>query len=296
MGKNFHQEKLMFKLLLLFAIIGVVYPLGLPSRDLGRSSYCRNAVSKNGRCGAAFKNTRCGTNAKVFCSRWGWCGTSALHKSTHQRQSDGRRCTVGKVVKKIVKKITKRGKKVIKRLVKKGRKIGKTIANFFTKLMKKSIKAIKDHKKLLKSKRTFIKKIRLNKKGKKSPKSKKALLRLKKTVSRITRVAKKALLKSRKDLRTHVKVLAKKVKRAVTQKRIAFKLTRKTKYAKKCAIKVTKVKKACHPKKNCLQIDQKNQVRQKMRHQGYQSQKSLPPKNEKSRQSDCHHQQMGQSR
>merc|ERR1712194_892922 len=33
-----------------------------------------------------------------------------------------------------------------------------------------------------------------------------------------------------------------------TQKRIAFKLTRKTKYAKKCAIKVTKVKKACHPK------------------------------------------------
>merc|ERR1711904_621145 len=41
-----------------------------------------NRMSKNGRCGKAFGNTICNG---VWCSKWNWCGTSALHKSTMQK-------------------------------------------------------------------------------------------------------------------------------------------------------------------------------------------------------------------
>merc|ERR1711881_44537 len=54
-----------------------------------KSQFCSLKVSKNGRCGKAFGNTRC-TKAGVFCSKWNWCGTSALHKKTHQPKYDGR--------------------------------------------------------------------------------------------------------------------------------------------------------------------------------------------------------------
>merc|ERR1719359_2447770 len=56
-----------------------------------KSAFCSLKVSKNGRCGKAFGNTRC-TKAGVFCSKWNWCGTSALHKKTHQPKYDGRSC------------------------------------------------------------------------------------------------------------------------------------------------------------------------------------------------------------
>merc|ERR1712080_216599 len=55
------------------------------------NKFCSLKVSKNGRCGAAFGNTRC-ANAGVYCSKWNWCGTSALHKKTHQPKYDGRKC------------------------------------------------------------------------------------------------------------------------------------------------------------------------------------------------------------
>merc|ERR1712072_1018908 len=42
-------------------------------------------LSKNGRCGVPFGNTRCPWG---FCSKWNWCGTTPLHKKTHQPPFD----------------------------------------------------------------------------------------------------------------------------------------------------------------------------------------------------------------
>merc|ERR1711898_83275 len=44
-------------------------------------------LSKNGRCGPKFGNTICPSG---YCSKWWWCGTSALHKSTHQVKYDAK--------------------------------------------------------------------------------------------------------------------------------------------------------------------------------------------------------------
>merc|ERR1712178_361294 len=38
-------------------------------------------MSRNGRCGARYGHTWCNNS---YCSRWNWCGTSALHKRTKQ--------------------------------------------------------------------------------------------------------------------------------------------------------------------------------------------------------------------
>merc|ERR1712151_23548 len=90
--------------------------------------------SKNGRCGKAHGNTKCGQNPKVFCSRWGWCGTSALQKKTHQAAFDGKACGAKKpaakkaapkkAAKKVVKKVAKKGAKkpAAKKVAKKGAK------------------------------------------------------------------------------------------------------------------------------------------------------------------------------
>merc|ERR1711912_229088 len=93
------------------------------------SAACKLAVSKNGRCGKAFGNTRC-TKAGVYCSKWNWCGTSALHKRTHQAKYDGRNC--GKKVMKIKVRVVKKAKKVVK--AKKAKKVVKA---------KKAKKAVK---------------------------------------------------------------------------------------------------------------------------------------------------------
>merc|ERR1711912_187760 len=42
-------------------------------------------MSKNGRCGPSHGHTVC---TGGYCSRWGWCGWSSLHKSTHQADYD----------------------------------------------------------------------------------------------------------------------------------------------------------------------------------------------------------------
>merc|ERR1712193_428238 len=55
-------------------------------------------VSKNGRCGAKFGHTIC---AWGYCSRWNWCGTSKLHKSTHQPKYDARKECAAKKAKKV---------------------------------------------------------------------------------------------------------------------------------------------------------------------------------------------------
>merc|ERR1712167_463151 len=86
-------------------------------------------LSKNGRCGPKFGNTICPSG---YCSKWWWCGTSALHKSTHQVQYDAKpACAAKKAVKKVVKKpkvkvtlkkkvaAKKAAKKVVKKAAKK---------------------------------------------------------------------------------------------------------------------------------------------------------------------------------
>merc|ERR1719326_2223376 len=65
---------------------------------------CKLAVSKNGRCGPKFGNTRCAGGPKAFCSKWGWCGTSKLHKKTNQVRFMGRICRVLKAKKPVVRK------------------------------------------------------------------------------------------------------------------------------------------------------------------------------------------------
>merc|ERR1711881_138066 len=44
-------------------------------------------LSKNGRCGPKYGNTICPAG---YCSKWWWCGTSKLHKSTQQPKYNAR--------------------------------------------------------------------------------------------------------------------------------------------------------------------------------------------------------------
>merc|ERR1712139_229841 len=78
------------------------------------SRWCKLRVTKNGRCGRKFKNTRRASRGQ-YCSRWGWCGRSSLHRRTSTKRFNGRRC--GKVVKRTVrrKKAIKKGKKMVAR-------------------------------------------------------------------------------------------------------------------------------------------------------------------------------------
>merc|ERR1711998_345955 len=110
----------------------------------------------NGRCGARFGKTRC-TRAGVYCSRWGWCGTSPLHKRTHQALYDGRNCgkvsiklrVKAKKAKKVVKKVVKKAKKVVKKAKKVVKKVAKKVVKKAKKVVKKAKKVAK---KLLKMK------------------------------------------------------------------------------------------------------------------------------------------------
>merc|ERR1712083_577936 len=54
---------------------------------------CVNKISKNMRCGAKHNNTICPFG---YCSKWGWCGMSSLHKSTHQPAYDHSACKANK--------------------------------------------------------------------------------------------------------------------------------------------------------------------------------------------------------
>merc|ERR1712178_639984 len=86
---------------------------------------CKLKVSKNGRCGKRYGMTRC-AGTKAFCSKWNWCGTSALHKKTHQALFDARKCAVAKKpVKKTVKKVKKAKKAKEAKKAKKAKKANK---------------------------------------------------------------------------------------------------------------------------------------------------------------------------
>merc|ERR1711904_526000 len=89
------------KLLFLILLLGVVYTNSFDRELQGIVPKCN--LSKNGRCGPSYGNTICPSG---YCSKWWWCGTSALHKSTHQAAYDAKpACAAKKVVKKVVKKV-----------------------------------------------------------------------------------------------------------------------------------------------------------------------------------------------
>merc|ERR1740139_2116113 len=89
---------------------------------------CALNVSKNGRCGPTYQNTRCAGGPTTYCSKWSWCGGSALHKSTMQAGGlyNGRVCAAP------IKKIVKPAAKVVaKKVVAKkaaAKKVGLKIA------------------------------------------------------------------------------------------------------------------------------------------------------------------------
>merc|ERR1711976_912656 len=129
-------------------------PAVKPTKKVGA---CALKVSKNGRCGKAFGNTRCGAKG-VFCSKWNWCGTSALHKRTHQAKYDGRNCG-----KRVVKKTLK-----LKLKVKKAKKAKKVVKK--AKKAKKAMKVVKKAKKAKKAKKVVKKAKKAVKKAKKAKK------------------------------------------------------------------------------------------------------------------------------
>merc|ERR1711881_770025 len=90
--KTFRKMKLLFLILLL----GVAYTYSLDRELQALMPKCN--LSKNGRCGPSYGNTICPSG---YCSQWWWCGTSALHKSTHQAKYDAKpACAAKKAVKK----------------------------------------------------------------------------------------------------------------------------------------------------------------------------------------------------
>merc|ERR1712216_1074142 len=56
-------------------------------KKVAKKAAAKCNLSKNGRCGPKFGNTICPSG---YCSKWWWCGTSALHKSTHQVKYDAK--------------------------------------------------------------------------------------------------------------------------------------------------------------------------------------------------------------
>jgi endonuclease V-like protein UPF0215 family len=169
----------MLKLILLFAFIGVVFPSQVSYRDLQAIGACALKVSSNGKCGPANLRTRCGKPG-VFCSKFGWCGVSALHKSTHQPMFDGRLCKAAvkvavKGIKGAAKKAIKTAKKPVAKKAKKAKKVkkGKKV------LKAKKAKKGKKGKKVLKAKKAKKgkkgKKVLKAKKGVKAKKSKRAI-------------------------------------------------------------------------------------------------------------------------
>merc|ERR1712021_9952 len=193
----------MFKnLLLLIVLVGVIASLEVPTRELQAvkgaalmKKYCALKVSKNGRCGSRFGRTRCPGKSEnqVSCSRWNWCGVSKLHRSTDQKVYHTHKCA--KVVKKVTKKIVKKGKKgkvvkkrvtkkVVKKLVLKKKSAKKSAKKVTAKKSAKKVTAKKSAKKVA------AKRAAKATKGKKS--SKKVAKKGKKSVKKTKKSVKKA--------------------------------------------------------------------------------------------------------
>merc|ERR1711935_1246673 len=94
---------------------------------------------------------------QVSCSRWNWCGVSKLHRSTDQKVYHTHKCA--KVVKKVTKKIVKKGKKgkvvkkrvtkkVVKKLVLKKKSAKKSAKKVTAKKSAKKVTAKRSAKKV----------------------------------------------------------------------------------------------------------------------------------------------------
>merc|ERR1712139_457559 len=88
---NSKSPRTMMKLTIALVLIATVFA----QAAVKPHPNCARKVSKNGRCGTKFGNTRC---AGGYCSKWNWCGSSALHKKTHQAKFDAVKCPSKKPV------------------------------------------------------------------------------------------------------------------------------------------------------------------------------------------------------
>merc|ERR1712151_1137194 len=66
-------------------VVKKVVPKTAVVRVHGLKKVIKCKISKNMRCGPEHNHTRCPFG---WCSKWGWCGTSKLHKTTHQLAYD----------------------------------------------------------------------------------------------------------------------------------------------------------------------------------------------------------------
>merc|ERR1711977_805888 len=284
--KTFRKMKLLFLILLL----GVAYTYSLDRELQALMPKCN--LSKNGRCGPTFGNTICPSG---YCSKWWWCGTSALHKSTHQAKYDAKPgCAAKKPAPKC--NVSKNGRC--------GPKYGKTIcpagycskwawcgtsalhksthqaaydakpACAAKKVVKKAKIAIKKPKVMIKKPKVKItKKIVLKKGAKKVVKKAAAKKVVKKAAAKkvMKKLAKKGAAKK------VVKKAAKKVVKKAAAKKVVKKVAPKLKIAKKITLKKVGGKGSLPPKKlPKLKITKKMVVHKKIHMVGGPG--SLPPK------------------
>merc|ERR1712146_608570 len=91
----------MNKISILLGLLLVAFAISYAEAKVNPS--CRLAVSKNGRCGPAHRHTRCPGNGGVYCSKWGWCGTSATHKRYQVKLYNSHHCGKKRAPPRIVK-------------------------------------------------------------------------------------------------------------------------------------------------------------------------------------------------
>merc|ERR1712139_326229 len=235
---NLSKSRTMMKLTIALVLIATVFA----QAPVKPHPNCARAVSKNGRCGTKFGNTRC---AGGYCSKWNWCGSSALHKKTHQAKFDAVKCPSKKPVapKKNVGcslKVSKNGRcgkrfgntrcarvgtycsrwnwcgasKLHKKTQQKrfnGRNCGGKKLKIKVRVVKKPKKVVKKAKKVVKKAKKAVKK------AKKAKKAKKVLkVKVVKKAKKVVKKAKKAK-KAKKVVKKAKKVVkkAKKAKKAV---------------------------------------------------------------------------------
>merc|ERR1712139_205412 len=187
------------------------------------SRWCKLRVTKNGRCGRKFKNTRCASRGQ-YCSRWGWCGRSSLHRRTSTKRFNGRRC--GKVVKRTVRR-KKAIKKVMKRIsfrFKKGKKMVARWALMTMRFMKKARAAWRARRAAW----------RMTRKARRWPKAKRVVVWRRYRIYRVRHAKAARRLRVHKlRVRRHYRRMRLRMRKIRVSWRVARRVARKSKYARR---------------------------------------------------------------
>merc|ERR1712139_416080 len=259
---NLSKSRTMMKLTIALVLIATVFA----QAPVKPHPNCARAVSKNGRCGTKFGNTRC---AGGYCSKWNWCGSSALHKKTHQAKFDAVKCPSKKPVapKKNVGcslKVSKNGRC--------GRKFGNTRcaqAGSFcsrwnwcgkSKLHKKTQQRRFNYRRCGAKLRVKVRVVKKAKKtAKKAPKKAKKVVKKAKKAKKAKKVLKvKVVKKAKKVVKKAEKAKkAKKAKKVVKKAKKAVKKAKKAKKAKKVVKKAKKVVKKAKKAKKAKKVVKK---------------------------------------